>query len=1426
MKRLVLVVVVCCVMSLSGIVTAEEGAESPICRKVIPVNDKLVSDSPGHAGRMTAPSFEGEHQLDRRTPFSETVFDDQGRPVIGAHDLLLSYFESGGVEPIWVERFPKIDFRSGRFNVFLGTGEAQAKTAHASLQSVFASHPDLELEVEVDGVIQAPRVGILPAGHSPETRAMLSGPISKDELHTKGYKAKSETTSVQAVNLRPSDGKSGGTVDDSPTFKTSPFLIDTIHLGTSGPVRDMVSTDAGRSGATRSEGIEINPPRHEDIYDDDGYRYGTRTKKIDDPLVKESRRGSGRATPSLLVGFEGISSNSSPYAPPDTEGAVGPLHYVQVINVSFQVFDKTGSAQTGILATNTLWNGFGGLCESDNNGDAIFMYDEPAGRWVLTQFTSGNVVCFAVSTTDDPTGTFELYQVNTQKFPDYYKLGVWPDADNNAYFMGTNTGYQGDYDVYAVDRENMLLGNAARSAQYFQDHPNLLMPADLDGDNMPPAGQPGIFYTFRDGGESYFIPSSSVDTLDIWEFDVDWSVPANTTFSLVQQITPAQGLADFNWTVCGFFQSDCLPQSGTTQKLDSASWWPMQRLQYRNFGNYEALVSAWVVDTLSSGDHASPRWFELQRMTPTASAPWSMVYQGTFSPDSDDTHRWMPSVALDGSGNMAMGFSVVDAVAPIYPSLRYATRAAGSAVFDAEASMRAGGGSETGVNRWGDYASMDVDPVDDCTFWFTSEYIPNTDSWNWYTYVGAFKVPGCTGSTCDAEPPTGVVATAWADNEIRITWSSAAGADEYYIKRSMISGGPYTQVGTVSDPTTSYIDTTVSGGVTYYYVVTTYDAVDDCESGLSNEDSASTTGSCTLPPNFDGLQSVTTPQDATCTLDLAWTAATAPCGGAITYNIYRDTTSGFTPGAPLVTGVTGISYSDTDGLVSGTPYYYIVRAVDSGNSVEENNVEEQSGTPYGPDADGTYTADAESVDQVYLGGAWHISTVRSHGGSASYNSDLLNGQCDYMHTGLRKLTAGQSSVLTYWTAYDTDNQYDGGVVSVHDDTGAWVADLVPTPGYPGAFRNTAADGCGYARDACYTGTNLTFAEYTVDLSAYNGQSIFIAFWFSADSSGNSGEGWYIDDISITHVATPTSCTTGGGSCTDPGAVTIGTITDNDACAQSGISIPFSGGAGASSFDLWVDGTQTVTGIYSPYSYNPGDAASHSYVVRAIDASCFTDSGASAFTDADNTPGTPGAPGVSDDDICVQDGVTITWGAVSGADGYDLRIDTVTTITGVTSPYGYNPGDSASHTYEVRATHLTCGPGAWSGVTAATDDEGSPGTPGAPGVADVSSCALSGVQVSWGAVSGATSYDLLVDGTTTVIGVTSPYTYAPGNSISHTYAVRAVNACGDGAWSGVTSGVDEDYSLTYSGIDVAADLDSCDDTGVVVTWSAPTSWNDG
>ena len=436
----------------------------------------------------------------------------------------------------------------------------------------------------------------------------------------------------------------------------------------------------------------------------------------------------GLSFPGVGNGDYGFAPNA---APPDPSGAVGATQYVQWVNESFAVFNKsTGAIAAGFPKTgNTLWSGFGGGCETNNDGDPIVQYDKAANRWVMTQFsvtTLPYLQCVAVSTTSDATGTYNRYAFSygTTQFNDYPKLGVWPDAYYISFNIFNNGTTFAGSKVCAYDRASMLSGTAA-TQQCFQLSNSYggLLPSDLDGTIAPPPGSPNFFLNFGS------------NSLRLWKFHVDWITPASST------LTGPATIATAAFTPACSGGGTCIPQPGTSQKLDSLADRLMYRLAYRRFTDgHEALVVNHSVQV--SGSRKSQvtgiRWYELRNPSGTP----SIFQQGTFSPDT--TNRWMGSIAMDKVGDIAVGYSASSG--SVYPSIRYTGRVPTDAlgILQAETPIFNGTGSQlSNLSRWGDYSAMTVDPVDDCTFWYTTEFLKASGTFNWSTHIASFKFPGC-----------------------------------------------------------------------------------------------------------------------------------------------------------------------------------------------------------------------------------------------------------------------------------------------------------------------------------------------------------------------------------------------------------------------------------------------------------------------------------------------------------------------------------------------------------------------------------------------------------------------------------------------------------------------------------------------------------
>ena len=404
------------------------------------------------------------------------------------------------------------------------------------------------------------------------------------------------------------------------------------------------------------------------------------------------------------IPFPGVGCNC---APPDTNGEVGATQYVQMVNEGYQVFDKaTGNSILGPNSISSLWSGFGGACQTGGAGDPVVLYDQLANRWVISQFasaTGGAPItdeCVAVSTTSDATGTYNRYGFHLgTNFFDYPHLGVWPDA----YYMSMNvfntlgTAYLGPQ-PFAFDRAAMLAGAPASFVSPVAPLGSAVspfLPADLDGSTLPPAGAPNTYIGFPGSGK-----------YTTYHFHVDFAVPANSTFT-----TFASPAAAGFTSLCPSTRS-CVPEAGvtTSNKLDGIGDRLMFRLAYRNFGDHESVVGNFSV---SAGGVAGIRWFELRGVT---AGPVTVFQESTYQPDT--TWRWMGSAAMDGSGNLAIGFSASSST--INPQIRYAGRLATDPIntlAQGEAHLFDGTGSQTGTsNRWGDYSDLTVDPVDDCTF--------------------------------------------------------------------------------------------------------------------------------------------------------------------------------------------------------------------------------------------------------------------------------------------------------------------------------------------------------------------------------------------------------------------------------------------------------------------------------------------------------------------------------------------------------------------------------------------------------------------------------------------------------------------------------------------------------------------------------------
>ena len=491
------------------------------------------------------------------------------------------------------------------------------------------------------------------------------------------------------------------------------------------------------------------------------------TSTAKDPVIQK-KRGTGPLS-APLANFDGIclpfgppcaEASSCSCLPPDTNGAAGSTQYVQIVNSDFAVYSKTGQVLRHATPINALWTGVGGECAAHNDGDPIALYDQYAGRWLLSEFVAlpdageSYGECIAISQTSDATGSYYLYffDFGPDIFLDYPHFGVWRDG----YYMSANEFPAGQVTssgaaAIVYERSQMLVGGPARFVWFDESAANPpggqyigQLPADADGSRQPPAGEPNVFAEVDD--PTSIPPTSASDAgfdMRLWNFHVDWSNPQSSTFGNDGQPSATIPVAPFVRPQCVYGYGDCALQKDGAQGLDVLGDRLMYRLAYRNFGDHESLV---LNHTVKADTVDGIRWYEVR--SPTKSPV--IVQQGTYAPTDSVTnplYRWMGSIAMDKQGNIALGFSASGV--NDFPSLRYTGHAAGGApgqMTEAEQVIYTGQGPQTEVEgRWGDYSALSVDPTDDCTFWYTTEYLTSdlVVIGSWGTRIASFRFPSC-----------------------------------------------------------------------------------------------------------------------------------------------------------------------------------------------------------------------------------------------------------------------------------------------------------------------------------------------------------------------------------------------------------------------------------------------------------------------------------------------------------------------------------------------------------------------------------------------------------------------------------------------------------------------------------------------------------
>jgi hypothetical protein len=467
------------------------------------------------------------------------------------------------------------------------------------------------------------------------------------------------------------------------------------------------------------------------------------------------------------LSFEGVGNTSTlncpsvagfEVAPPDTNAAVGDKQVVQWVNVCYAVFSKfNGALVAGPFAGTNFWKGFGAPCETNNDGDIIIQWDKKNQRWLAAQNVFNGppyYTCVAVSQTADATGSYNRYAFPQPGFPDYPKWGLTDSVYYQTQNVFGNDGFFEGVNVCAYDADRMLKGSINATQVCILDNAN----GTLFDDSMLPADDDSeSWFAFDDdldhGSNRSEVLLGSIDNFlpggtHVYEyvFRVNFNNPAKSTLAGIDGSIPISVPA-FNLALCAsgpFLTTDCVPQPGTTAKLDTLGDRLMYRLAHFDVsGTQHFLVTHSVNEASNFTGPVAARWYEFRAHGEGTTS--LSLYQSGQTPN-DGEYRWMGSVAMDKKNDIAIGYSRSSGAPGDYPSIYYAGQAAGDPLgtTETEALIKQGTGSQPDTgDRWGDYSSMALDGADSCTFWYTTEYYPATASFSWATWLASLKFPTC-----------------------------------------------------------------------------------------------------------------------------------------------------------------------------------------------------------------------------------------------------------------------------------------------------------------------------------------------------------------------------------------------------------------------------------------------------------------------------------------------------------------------------------------------------------------------------------------------------------------------------------------------------------------------------------------------------------
>lgn len=931
-----------------------------------------------------------------------------------------------------------------------------------------------------------------------------------------------------------------------------------VHRDTSPPLRELLANLPPDAPGNPTDYVVPNI-----LLDLDDFVPGS----LPSALPPAQRSVSGTPTPAVGVSANGMRIGlGGGGVPPDTTGDVGPQHFFQWVNTSWALFDKTTGdivplpgRPNNTAPGSSFWAGFGGVCQTTNRGDPLVLWDGHARRWVVSQFAFNStnaapwLQCVAVSTSEDPLGSYHRYAFAYPAFNDYGKIGVWvtEDGSQNAYVLSMHE-FSGSFvgsSFAVIERDRMLAGQSAQFIRFGGVDTFGGIPFHLEGDQPLPAGMCPVFVHFSFGLPGY----------ELWDLCINWQAGSGS-------FDPQPSFVASEPFVIGL---NGIPQRDSTTRLDDFGSNTMYIAALRAFGPTGPREAQGVIHHAVNvgGNQAGARWvhfglsageggrsagndvfrsgFEGGEGRPLSRSIKRIIDQGSYAPDGDS--RWMGGINIDRSGNIMMGYNVSSDT--INPEIRIAGRLrndpAGTLRPEAQCSPT-NTGAQTGLfsgrARWGDYATMGVDPNDECTFWFTNEYYPVTSQSSWSTRMCSIRFPSCGDADFLLEAtPNSRIAVCGSDAQANVRvgeFGTLSG--QVTLGQGSLPAGVGLAFGSPTLAAGQSTTVTLSGSAGLADGL--YSAQVTGSAGALNRDVDLQIGvSATLP----GSATLTGPAPGSTGVVPRPTYQWAPASGAVEYLVEVATDSGFSQIVDSAM-VVGTSYTSSVLLNSSTQYFWRLTPRNfCGASNTPTSASFSTGVP-GSCPSGTSATQVFFDDVSGDAVAWQTDNAQGAAGT------LWTKQTPPAGTGITTrawfaansgvtadqrlispavaLPANQLPLVLAFDAfhrYETDgsvNCWDGGLVEFSSDGGTSWAPLgnarnLADP-YPGQLSsgNPAAPAQAWCRQPA--GGNSVRTIFLLD--EFAGQNVRFRFRSTADSNttATAPAGWAIDNILVQGCAAP------------------------------------------------------------------------------------------------------------------------------------------------------------------------------------------------------------------------------------------------------------------------------------------------------------------